>query len=1076
MNGMFSATNTPTFPPPSTFPTDMLPPLDDSDEEKDAGPSFYYKPNLDHSPDKLTEMEFPPTSPPQPHIGSSPHVEATTATRPLRPHGPFAPLTRSTSLVEQSRGARPVSRVPSTSAIFRRDRGSDAVGGSPLATRYDAGESARLDSIVDPETPAAPSYNHRRPLSTTARSSSSTHRDVPSITPGLSRFSSRTAVSATTSKIVPLRRTGSSSPTSAPESDNSPFATQREASPEFPSLSPRVSPNGTQMSSSVATRPRLMSGRLGTTATSAPAQRARKLGLMSGANAIVESDEEKPELEYPTDRHREDNAEREARRLSLQRQMQRDAEDRLRELEHDSEMEADVDRELQREKELMEQEVETERMKDKARLERFPGDVNRKSLDRELEAEGRMVEDRADVSPTQRDYDYLTPSSNSVVGRARAASSSEYSQATNRIPAPPGDIPQHQRAATSLDHYPPQSRMGLSAPKSIGRPVRPGQSHPAPISKGEPAEPPRPRSRGSRQNPEPPSSTRHPSAPLVRQGSNTIVPATASVATGSIRHKRNPSASSPPTLDARPRSGLITDMENPAKENRAHWAGPSADGDGRLKETTNYDRESEMGKDGDVGVTSKQHASQTPATTPHSQPPVDPPQVTTARKPNPTITVHRKIYQRLECIGRGGSSRVYRVVSPDNAIYAIKRVSLENADQATIESYKNEIALLRRLEGNKRIIRLIEFDSTSSKKNLLMVMECGEVDLAKLLSEKQGEPVDFPWVTSYWHQMLQAVQVIHEEKIVHSDLKPANFVLVKGSLKLIDFGIAKAIPNDTTNIQRDQQIGTVNYMSPEAIQGTHGMTGVRVMKLGRASDVWSLGCILYQMIYGQPPFYFLTMWQKMTAIPDPNHTIEFSDVAVPTILGPRDPQTGQAGPPQRLVEHSTPIPPGIIGTMRNCLQRDPKKRPSIPELLGEKWNMNPVQGKGQVYRPSSPTPLLRPDEAIIDDNMMFQLIHYTLTNVPRDASPAQIKEMVKGEGDGFPLIEYDVNVIVSELRNALKVWEMVVGEDDDDEWRADDMSGTSCAINGDILRQPDGVLDKQSTNKLDTGRRWSEID
>lgn len=54
--------------------------------------------------------------------------------------------------------------------------------------------------------------------------------------------------------------------------------------------------------------------------------------------------------------------------------------------------------------------------------------------------------------------------------------------------------------------------------------------------------------------------------------------------------------------------------------------------------------------------------------------------------------------------------------------------------------------------------------------------------------------------------MLQAVQVIHEEKIVHSDLKPANFVLVKGQLKLIDFGIANAIANDTTNIQRDHQV------------------------------------------------------------------------------------------------------------------------------------------------------------------------------------------------------------------------------------------------------------------------------
>jgi serine/threonine-protein kinase TTK/MPS1 len=55
--------------------------------------------------------------------------------------------------------------------------------------------------------------------------------------------------------------------------------------------------------------------------------------------------------------------------------------------------------------------------------------------------------------------------------------------------------------------------------------------------------------------------------------------------------------------------------------------------------------------------------------------------------------------------------------------------------------------------------------------------------------------------------MLDAVNVIHEERIVHSDLKPANFVLIKGTLKLIDFGIAKAIANDTTNIQRDAQVG-----------------------------------------------------------------------------------------------------------------------------------------------------------------------------------------------------------------------------------------------------------------------------
>lgn len=68
----------------------------------------------------------------------------------------------------------------------------------------------------------------------------------------------------------------------------------------------------------------------------------------------------------------------------------------------------------------------------------------------------------------------------------------------------------------------------------------------------------------------------------------------------------------------------------------------------------------------------------------------------------------------------------------------------------------------------------------------------------------------FPFLPFFFlktlQQILQAVNTIHEERIVHSDLKPANFLLVKGSLKLIDFGIAKAIMSDTTNIQRDSQV------------------------------------------------------------------------------------------------------------------------------------------------------------------------------------------------------------------------------------------------------------------------------
>ncbi|KAI0720489.1 kinase-like protein [Cerioporus squamosus] len=356
-------------------------------------------------------------------------------------------------------------------------------------------------------------------------------------------------------------------------------------------------------------------------------------------------------------------------------------------------------------------------------------------------------------------------------------------------------------------------------------------------------------------------------------------------------------------------------------------------------------------------------------------------QAQNANQANKTIVVNRKQYHRLDLIGRGGSSRVYRVMTGSHEIYALKRVNLDKVDADTMAGYMNEIALLKRLDGNQRIIRLLdsEVKGAGAKGQLLLVMECGEIDLARLLQEQQREPMDPVWVAYYWKQMLQAVHIIHEEKIVHSDLKPANFVLVKGQLKLIDFGIANAIANDTTNIQRDHQIGTVNYMSPEAIELPEGM---RRLKVGRPSDVWSLGCILYQMVYGQPPFGHIThVMQKMRAIPDENHLIDFPEYAVP--LGPRnkDKDAVTSSPPQKLEHLKVRVPQSIINTMKSCLVRNPKARATIPELLQQNW----LEPEPKPVTPS-PSPVsvhtlelqLKDDETIINPHYMKQLLIYGL--------------------------------------------------------------------------------------------------
>lgn len=294
-----------------------------------------------------------------------------------------------------------------------------------------------------------------------------------------------------------------------------------------------------------------------------------------------------------------------------------------------------------------------------------------------------------------------------------------------------------------------------------------------------------------------------------------------------------------------------------------------------------------------------------------------------SRKKRTQVSINHKPFTRLDCIGRGGSSRVYRVMAENYKIFALKRVNLEDVDPATLAGYKGEIDLLKRLENIDRVVRLFDWELNSDKHSLSVLMEIGESDLEKILTFKlnaEDAALDVNFTRYYWKEMLECVQAVHEHNIVHSDLKPANFLLVQGRLKLIDFGIANAIQDHTVNVHREQQVGTPNYMSPEALVDSNASIGLpssvgKMMKLGKPSDVWSLGCILYKMVYGQPPFAKIAKYyERIMAIPNPKVKIDF-------------PAFGVGG---------VQVPQGLIRTLKMCLQRDQTLRPTISELLGQR--------------------------------------------------------------------------------------------------------------------------------------------
>ena len=196
-------------------------------------------------------------------------------------------------------------------------------------------------------------------------------------------------------------------------------------------------------------------------------------------------------------------------------------------------------------------------------------------------------------------------------------------------------------------------------------------------------------------------------------------------------------------------------------------------------------------------------------------------------------------------VGKGATARIYRARDAAGRTVALKVLRPELLVSVESDRFVREIQISSKLD-HRNIARLL--DSGSVEWVVYYAMELVE---GPTLRERldTGPPLTEPAVTAIAADLLAALGHAHEQGVVHRDVKPENIVLSpqRGAV-LLDFGIARAMQESGgakltgTGIA----VGTCQYMSPEQIMAT--------AELDQRTDLYSLGCLLYECLAGAPPF------------------------------------------------------------------------------------------------------------------------------------------------------------------------------------------------------------------------------
>ncbi len=196
-------------------------------------------------------------------------------------------------------------------------------------------------------------------------------------------------------------------------------------------------------------------------------------------------------------------------------------------------------------------------------------------------------------------------------------------------------------------------------------------------------------------------------------------------------------------------------------------------------------------------------------------------------------------------IGRGGNARIFLARDPNGLAVALKILHPELLVSVAADRFLREIKLASRL-NHPNIARLL--DSGEQEWLVYYVMSYAEgLTLRERLDGSRQ--LSIPETLRLAGDLLDALDHAHSQGIIHRDVKPANVVMSSEGAILLDFGIARAvIASGTDQLTRSGiAVGTSTYMSPEQITA--------LADIDHRSDLYSMGCMLFECLAGQPPFH-----------------------------------------------------------------------------------------------------------------------------------------------------------------------------------------------------------------------------